>query len=107
MKCSTVDCTCFISPLDPHVSTTHTIEIDVDILAFRFSKTIRSLFGALSISVFGISLFKVLTVIAFPVAVAKSGISLLHAYVAAQNISVIDMSEREEIRQRNAVKKPE
>lgn len=45
--------------------------------------------------------------ISFPVAVAKGGISLLHAYVAAQNISIIDMSEREEIRQRNAAKKPE
>lgn len=58
-------------------------------------------------AVFGISLFKVLTVIAFPVAVAKSGISLLHAYVAAQNIAIIDENEREEIRQRNAAKKPE
>lgn len=57
--------------------------------------------------VFGISLFKVLTIIAFPVAVAKSGISLLHAYVAAQNISIIDVNEREEIRQRDAAKKPE
>lgn len=48
-----------------------------------------------------------LTIIAFPVAVAKSGISLLHAYVAAQNISIIDVNEREEIRQRDAAKKPE
>lgn len=56
---------------------------------------------------FGISLFKVLTVIAFPVSVAKSGISLLHAYVAAQNIAILDVNEREEIRQRNAAKKPE
>lgn len=59
------------------------------------------------ISVFGISLFKVLTVIAFPVAIAKSGISLLHAYVAAQNLAIIDLSEREAIREKNAAKKPE
>lgn len=55
----------------------------------------------------GISLFKVLTVIAFPVAVAKAGISLLHAYVAAQNIAILDVNEREEARKRNAAKKPE
>lgn len=58
-------------------------------------------------TVLGISLFKVLTVIAFPVAIAKSGISLLHAYVAAQNIAIIDQNEREEFRQRDAAKKPE
>lgn len=45
--------------------------------------------------------------IAFPVSIAKSGISLLHAYVAAQNIAIIDLSEREEKRQRDAAKKPE
>lgn len=56
---------------------------------------------------FGISIFKILTVIAFPVAVAKGGISLLHAYVAAQNISIIDQDEREEARKRNLAKKPE
>lgn len=59
------------------------------------------------ISVLGISIFKVLTVIAFPVAIAKSGISLLHAYVAAQNIAIIDSNEREEARKRNSAKKPE
>lgn len=59
------------------------------------------------LAVFSISLFKVLTVIAFPVALAKSGISLLHAYVAAQNMSIIDQNEREEARKRNAAKKPE
>lgn len=58
-------------------------------------------------TVLSISLFKVLTVIAFPVAVAKSGISLLHCYVAAQNIAIIDQNEREEARQRDAAKKPE
>lgn len=55
----------------------------------------------------GLSLFKALTIIAFPVAVAKAGISLLHAYVAGQNLSIIDVNEREEARKRDAAKKPE
>lgn len=58
-------------------------------------------------TVLGISLFKVLTIIAFPVAVAKSFISLLHAYVAANNLAIIDVTEREEARQRDSAKKPE
>lgn len=57
--------------------------------------------------VLGISLFKVLTILAFPVAVAKAGSSLLQAYVAAQNIVIIDQTEREEKRRLDAVKKPE
>lgn len=73
---------------------------------FKVFKTNWVIFS-IFIAVFGISLFKVLTVIAFPVSVAKSGISLLHAYVAAQNIAILDVNEREEIRQRNAAKKPE
>lgn len=40
-------------------------------------------------------------------AIAKSGMSLLHAYVAAQNLAIIDTNEREEIRKRDAAKKPE
>lgn len=59
------------------------------------------------LSVLGISLFKVLTVLAFPVAVAKAGISVLHAYVAAQNLAIIDTDEREQKRQAEAAKKPE
>lgn len=48
-----------------------------------------------------------LTVIAFPVAVAKAGSSLLQAYVAAQNIVIIDQTERDEKRQLDSAKKPE
>lgn len=55
----------------------------------------------------GISLFKVLTILSFPVAIAKAGISLLHAYVAAQNLAIIDCSEREQKRQAELAKKPE
>lgn len=58
-------------------------------------------------AVLGISLFKVLTILSFPVAVAKAGSSLLQAYVAAQNIVIIDQTEREEKRKLDAVKKPE
>lgn len=59
------------------------------------------------VPVLGISLFKVLTVLSFPVAVAKAGSSLLQAYVAAQNIVIIDQTEREEKRKLDSVKKPE
>lgn len=59
------------------------------------------------VSVLGISLFKVLTVLAFPVAVAKAGSSLLQAYVAAQNIVIIDQTEREEKHSFDSAKKPE
>lgn len=59
------------------------------------------------LAVLGISLFQVLTVLSAPVAIAKSGISLLHAYVAANNLSIIDCSEREQKRQAESDKKPE
>lgn len=45
--------------------------------------------------------------LSFPVAVAKAGSSLLQAYVAAQNIVIIDQTEREEKRQLDSAKKPE
>lgn len=48
-----------------------------------------------------------LTVLSFPVAFAKAGSSLLQAYVAAQNIVIIDQTEREEKLQLDSVKKPE
>lgn len=59
------------------------------------------------LAVLGISIFKILTGLSFPVAVAKAGASLLHAWVAAQNLSIIDQNERAAIRQRDAAKKPE
>lgn len=55
----------------------------------------------------GLSLFKVLTVLSAPVAIAKAGISLLHAYVAANNLAIIDCNEREQKRLAEAAKKPE
>lgn len=96
MKCSIRDCICWISLLVQLVcvdSRTQKNTSDWSIISY--------------ISVLGISLFKVLTIVAFPVAIAKSGISLLHAYVAAQNLAIIDLSEREAIREKNAAKKPE
>lgn len=57
--------------------------------------------------VLGISLFQVLTVVSFPVAVAKAGSSLLQAYVAAQNIAILDQNEREQQRHIDSAKKPE
>lgn len=58
-------------------------------------------------TVLGISLFKVAAILSAPVALAKTLISLLHAYVAAQNLSIIDCNEREVARQNELAKKPE
>lgn len=97
MKCSTRDFICCISLMDRHVSS-----------SYRFYCVIISLiFLIYSISVLGISLFQVLTVISFPVAVAKAGSSILQAYIAAQNISIIDQNERKAKRSLDAAKKPE
>lgn len=97
-----MDCTCLISPRDQHVS--HGLWLFIP--QFENPYLLKNQISNF-LAVFSISLFKVLTVIAFPVALAKSGISLLHAYVAAQNMSIIDQNEREEARKRNAAKKPE
>lgn len=55
----------------------------------------------------GISLFKVLVCLAFPVALAKAMISLLHAYVASHNLVILDNLDRQKARELNAAKKPE
>lgn len=55
----------------------------------------------------GVSLFKVIACLSFPVALAKAMISLLHAYVASQNLVIIDNLERQKARELNAAKKPE
>lgn len=55
----------------------------------------------------GISLFKVIACLAFPVALAKAFISLLHAYVASQNLVILDNIDRKKALELNAAKKPE
>lgn len=57
--------------------------------------------------VLGISLLKVAAILSGPVAIVKTFISLIHAYVAAQNLAIIDGNEREIIRQNELAKKPE
>lgn len=44
---------------------------------------------------FGISLLKVILVISCPVMLVKTGISLLHGFVASLNLATIDVKERE------------
>lgn len=48
-------------------------------------------------TIIGISLFRVILFISAPVAIVKSCISLLHGYVAAINLSIIDVKEREQL----------
>lgn len=50
---------------------------------------------------------EVIAIISAPVAIVKTLISLLHAYVAAQNLAIIDLNEREANRQKELAKKPE
>lgn len=45
-------------------------------------------------TVAGFSLFRLVCYIAAPVALAKSAISLIHGYVACQNLAIIDTQER-------------
>lgn len=45
-------------------------------------------------SVLGMSLFKIIAVIAAPVAIVKAGISVLHGIVASMNLATIDINER-------------
>lgn len=73
----------------------------------RMRFLLQFLFKHFFVLVLGISLFQVLTVISFPIAVAKAGSSLLQAYVAAQNIAILDQNEREQKRQIDSAKKPE
>ena len=47
------------------------------------------------VSVFGVGLVTFLWMIAFPVAVAKSGLSLLQLYYAAGRMVEIDLEERQ------------
>lgn len=58
-------------------------------------------------TVLGVSLLKVAAHLSAPVAIVKTLISLLHAYVASQNLAIIDCNEREALRLRELAKKPE
>lgn len=55
----------------------------------------------------GLSLLKAAAILSAPVAFVKTLISLLHAYVAAQNLSTIDANERADNRKKELSKKPE
>lgn len=46
------------------------------------------------ISVLGIGLFRLLVYIVAPVSIAKTGITLLHMYLASVNLGKIDVEER-------------
>lgn len=45
----------------------------------------------------GISLFKLIALLTGPLAIIKSGISVLHAIVASKNLGIIDVAERKKI----------
>ncbi|XP_018328668.1 CDP-diacylglycerol--inositol 3-phosphatidyltransferase [Agrilus planipennis] len=44
----------------------------------------------------GISLFRALLYLSLPIAIVKSGISILHLVVASKNLAIIDINERKE-----------
>ncbi|KAB0791563.1 hypothetical protein PPYR_03363 [Photinus pyralis] len=44
--------------------------------------------------ILGISLYRIVLYLSTPVALIKSGISLLHLFVASKNLSIIDVNER-------------
>lgn len=46
----------------------------------------------------GIPLFYIVLYLSAPVAIVKSGISLLHLVVASRNLSIIDVNERKAIK---------
>ncbi|XP_044763517.1 CDP-diacylglycerol--inositol 3-phosphatidyltransferase [Coccinella septempunctata] len=45
----------------------------------------------------GLHIIKVIQIISFPIAILKSGISLLHLVVACKNLSIIDCNERKKV----------
>ncbi|CAD7086865.1 unnamed protein product [Hermetia illucens] len=51
--------------------------------------------------ILGLSFFKLIALLCGPFAVIKSLISLIHAYVACQDLGAIDVKERQEIRQQH------
>nr|CAI5863457.1 unnamed protein product [Callosobruchus analis] len=44
----------------------------------------------------GLSLFRIILYLSAPVAILKSGISLLHLVVASKNLGIIDVNERKD-----------
>lgn len=52
-------------------------------------------------TVLGIPLFYVILYLAAPVALVKSGISLLHLVVASRNLAIIDVNERKAAKEKN------
>jgi len=58
-------------------------------------------------TILGLSLLKVACVLSAPVAFVKTLISLLHGYVASQNLAIIDANERANNRKKELSKKPE
>lgn len=48
---------------------------------------------------FGIGLWQVLCILTAPVALVKTGISIIHLVTAAQNIAAVDVAERQAARE--------
>jgi len=46
------------------------------------------------IPLLGVGLFRMLALISFPIAIVKTGITLLHMYIASCNLGIIDVAER-------------
>ncbi|CAH1982485.1 unnamed protein product [Acanthoscelides obtectus] len=44
----------------------------------------------------GLSLFRIILYLSAPVAIVKSGITLLHLVVASKNLGIIDVNERKD-----------
>ena len=57
--------------------------------------------------IFGISTFKMLAIVSAPVAIVKTGITVIHGFVASCNMGTIDVNERAAMKETEAAKKPE
>lgn len=99
--------------VDPNENPIMRLYYQKDILTFMcvgnelFYSTLYLLHFTPGPAILGISSFKVLALLSAPVAIVKTLISVLHGYVASQNLAIIDCSERESIRQKELAKKPE
>ena len=57
-------------------------------------------FSCFFVSVLGVGLWKLILCISAPLSFIKTGISVIHLYVAMQNVAAIDAAEREQMKEK-------
>jgi uncharacterized protein involved in response to NO len=86
------------------LSTSHPVQF-VSFLLLLFTLSIIN--HSFIFAVLGVSSFKLLAVVAAPVAVVKTLISVIHGVVASVNITTLDQKERESAKKPEVIKKAE